>query len=203
MAIVTLDLHPGLAGGSRLPPLARHGQHASALEWACMLGLGLLGAMAAIFLRLQLGIPGHAILRTVLPVATGLALVPRHMAGSVISTTAVLAALGFQAAGVRAVDAPAMTSLLLTGPLLDLALLGVKPGWWLYVRMAVAGLLSNLSALASKIVLVLLGIHIAGGRAEQLGWVTAASYTACGLAAGLISAVCWFRLNSGRADQTA
>jgi hypothetical protein len=203
MAIALLDLHPGLAGGSRLPPLARPGQHASALEWACLLGLGLLAAVAAVFLRFRLGVPGHAILRTVLPVALGLALVPRHLAGSVISTTALLAALGFQAVGARGVGVPALTSLLLTGPLLDLALLGVKPGWLLYGRLAVAGLVSNLLALMSRPLLVLLGIHFGGGRAEQLGWVAVASYAACGLAAGLVSAVCWFRLRSGRAEGAA
>jgi hypothetical protein len=199
MAIVLLDLHPGLAGGSRLPRLARQGQHASAVEWACLLGLGLLAALAAVFLRFRLGVPGHAILRTVLPVALGLALVPRHLSGSLISSTAFVSALAFGAAGVRGVGVPALTSLLLTGPLLDLALLGAKPGWLLYGRLAAAGLLSNLLALASRPTLVLLGISF-GGRSEQLGWITVASYAACGLAAGLVSAACWFRLRSRRAE---
>jgi hypothetical protein len=202
MLTLLLGLHPGLSAGSRLPPLARRGQHASTLEWACLLGLGLLAGAAAVFLRLRLGVPGHAILRTVLPVALGLALVPRHLAGSVISTTAFLAALALQAAGVRGVGVPAMTSLLLTGPLLDLALAGARPGWRLYARLAVAGLASNLVALASRPALVLLGIHVGGGgRSEQLGWVTVASYAACGLAAGLISALCWFRLRSSREEK--
>jgi hypothetical protein len=204
MSSILLGLHPGLSAGSRLPSLARPGRNASALEWAGLIGLGLLAAGAAVFLRFRLGVPGHAILRTVLPVALGLALVPRFMAGSTMSTTAFLAALTLQAVGVRGVGVPAMTSLLLTGPLLDLALFGARPGWGLYGRMAVAGLASNLLALGSRPTLVLFGVHLGGaGRSEQLGWITVASYVACGLAAGLLSAVCWFRLHGAREEVPA
>jgi hypothetical protein len=203
MTTLLLGLHTGLSAGSRLPSLARPGRHATVLEWACLIGLGLLAASAAVFLRFRLGVPGHAILRTVLPVALGLALVPRHMCGSVISTTAFLAALGLAGYGVRGLGVPALTSLLLTGPLLDLAVTGARPGWWLYGRLALAGLASNLLALASRPTLVLLGFHLSGGRSEQLDWIAVASYAACGLAAGLISALCWFRLRSRREESAA
>jgi hypothetical protein len=207
MATVLLGLNPGLSAGSRLP-LTRPARSVSVLELACLLGLGVLAASAAVFLRLRLGVPGHAILRTVLPVALGLSLVPRHLAGSVIATTAFVTALGFQAYGVRGVGVPALTSLLLTGPLLDLALLGARPGWRLYGRLALAGLVSNLLALASRPTLLLLGIHLGGGggggggggRSEELDWVVVCSYAVCGLAAGLVSALCWFRLRAGRKE---
>jgi hypothetical protein len=203
MSTVLLRPHPGLSVGSRLPPLARQGRHAWALNWACLLGLGVLAALAAVLLRFRLGVPGHAILRTVLPVALGLAVVPRHLSGSVISGTAFASALALGAAGARGVGVPALTSLLLTGPLLDLALLGARPGWLLYGRMALAGLASNLLAFASRPTLLLLGVPFGVGRSEQLGWITPASYAACGLAAGLLSAACWFRLRAERPEGTA
>lgn len=202
MATVLLGLHPGLSASSRLPRLVRPGLRASVLEWACLLTLGMLAATAAVFLRLGLGVPGHAILRTVLPVALGLALVPRHFAGSAMSMTAFLTARAFQAGGFHGPGLPALTSLLLTGPLFDLALVGARPGWRLYARMALAGLVSNLLALGSRPTLLLIGFQFpSAGRSEQLGWITVVSYAACGLAAGLISAVCWFRLRGRRAEE--
>jgi hypothetical protein len=69
--------------------------------------------------------------------------------------------------------------------------------------MALAGLASNLLALASRPTLVLLGVHVGMGRSEQLGWMAVASYAGCGLAAGLISAACWFRLHSSPAEKAA
>jgi hypothetical protein len=65
------------------------------------------------FTDFNLQIPGHAILRAVLPMAIGLALVPRKNGGTVMG----VAALGGELPGLGA-----CTSLALLGPMLDLAL---------------------------------------------------------------------------------
>jgi hypothetical protein len=171
----------------------------SAAELACLLGLGLLAAIAELYVRPRLGLPGHAVLRTVLPFALGLALVPRQLAGSMMGATAFLTVVGLQRVGGPEVGLAAQTSLLATGPLLDLAAVGARPGWWLYARLTLAGLAANLLALGTRIGLVELGLALPpGGQAERLGWAgVAASYAAFGLAAGLVSAICWFRLRAG------
>src|SRR5262245_22783746 len=84
-----------------LSPPALGGRRASALGWACLVGLGLLAGLASIFLRLRLGVPGHAILRAALPAALGLALVPWRLSGCVVSGTAFASVLAAGALGVR------------------------------------------------------------------------------------------------------
>ena len=78
-------------------------------------------AVSASYLELLRQVPGHAILRSVLPMALGLACVPRRGAGCVMGGTALGTAtcLGLFGHGPGVGN---LTSLALTGPLLDLAL---------------------------------------------------------------------------------
>jgi hypothetical protein len=192
MASLSLPIHPGLSAGSRFGVLTTPGARSAVLGWGILLGLGLGTALATLFLRSPIRVPGHVILYTVLPLSLGLALVPRHLAGSVVSGSAFLLVLGFQWAGVPGMGLPAQLSMLLTGPLFDLATLGAKPGWRLYGQLTLAGLLSNLAAYASRPLLGLWGLSGGGGR---VGWDVVASFAACGLVAGLVGALCWFRLS--------
>src|SRR5690606_21832762 len=99
-------------------------------------------------IEMRLQIPGSAILKVVLPMAMGLALVPRHGAGCVMGAAAALTAGGLKWGGFggEGFSAGAMTSLIATGPLLDLALHRVSGGWRLYAAFAAAGLASNFLA---------------------------------------------------------
>src|SRR5437667_465366 len=81
------------------------------------------------------GLPGHAILRGVLPLTLGLALVPRRFSGSVMGCSAVLTLLVLRGASGPSLGPAAVAALLLTGPLMDLALWNARPGWRLYVRL--------------------------------------------------------------------
>jgi len=190
-----LSVHPGLAGNSRLPVVAQPGQRLHAAEILLLLGAGLAATLATAFFELGLRIPGHAIIRAVFPMSLGLALAPRRMGGMVMGTSALGSALVLGAGGFAAIGAGAMTSLALTGPLLDLALWRAKRGWRLYLGFATAGLASNLAALSVRAGTKLFGLGH-GGAQPFAEWLPQAigTYALCGLLAGLISALVWFQL---------
>lgn len=164
----------------------------SSADLAVLIACGLLAAAGVVFVDLDARLPGHAILRGVLPLALGLALVPRRGAGLVMGGSALAGLAGLSLVG-RGAGVGASTSLVLLGPLLDLAAARARSGRWLYLTFGLAGLAANLAALVVR----------GGAKAGGLGgggrllsdWLTVApiSYAACGLAAGLISAVVFFR----------
>jgi hypothetical protein len=89
-----------------------------------------------------------------------------------------------------------MTSLLATGPLLDVALRWGRGGTRLYVAFVAAGAASNALAFVVRGTAKALAVSgLAGGRAFGGWWPQAlATYAAAGVVAGLISAGAWFRL---------
>ena len=214
-----LRVHEGLLASSRVPSLCRPERAISAIELAVLVLLGFSAAAATMLLDFSLRIPGHAILRSVFPMALGLALVPRQAAGSIMGASAVATAFLFHA-GDASGSPGAMTSLALTGPLLDLALLGAKSPWRLYLGFVLAGLGSNLAAFfvrwsvrAMDVVPRVAGGGGGGGGGRGGGggggggrggggggaisiddWLALApwTYIACGILAGLLSALIWF-----------
>jgi hypothetical protein len=126
--------------------------------------------------------------------ALGLALVPRRGAGTVMGGSALATALLLGAARGGGAGAGALTSLSLTGPLLDLALWGAERGWRLYLGIVLAGLGSNLVALLVRGGLKAL-VPGSGRRPAEEWWASAPlTYPICGILAGLLSAFVWFRL---------
>jgi hypothetical protein len=200
-----LRVHEGLLTSSRMPALSRPGQAVSAIELAVLGLLGAAAAAATMLLDLRLRIPGHAILQSVFPMALGMALVPRRLAGSIMGASALATALLFQAVGAGG-GPGALTSLALTGPLLDLALLGATRPWRLYLGFVLAGLGSNLAAFFVRWGFRAIDlVHRAGGGGGGGGrrmaeWLALApwTYTLCGLLAGLLSALVWFHLRRRR-----
>jgi hypothetical protein len=193
MSASSLTVNPALVDSSRFPFLIHAGSRTALRDWGLLLGLGALAAVLATSLEFRLRLPGHAILRGVLPLTLGLALVPRRFSGSVMGASAVLTLLVLRQAAGIAVGSAAVTALVLTGPLLDLALWNARPGWRLYLRLALAGLACNGLALA---------VHLAfpsGGGGMRGTWPLALyTYPLFGLLAGLLGAFCWFRLGGGR-----
>jgi hypothetical protein len=189
-----LQIHGGLAINSRLPALARDQEGLRVAEILFLLGTGAVAALASAFLDLGLRIPGHAIIRAVFPMAFGLAVVPRQLGGSVMGTGALATALVVKAGGAGALGLGALTSLLLTGPMLDLALWQAKRGWRLYLGFALAGLASNLVAMAVRGGIKVGGFDsLHGVPLAQWLPVAAGTYALCGALAGLISALVWFQ----------
>lgn len=73
--------------------------------------------------------------------ALGLSLAPRRMGGMVMGSAALCSVLVTKAGGLGTIGVGALTSLALTGPLLDAALWRARSGWRLYLAFAIAGLL--------------------------------------------------------------
>lgn len=184
---------PVLLSRSRLPTLSRSDDAMTALEWAALVGIGALAACAVTFWDWKVKLPGHAILRAVFPMSFGLALAPRRVAGSIMGASALLTTLLLGLGGVSGPGAGAMTSLCLTGPILDAAVALTRRSGRVYLGLACAGLVSNLAALAVRAAGKHFGFE-SGGGSWATWWPRAViSYPLCGLAAGLLSAVVWFQ----------
>jgi hypothetical protein len=109
--------------------------------------------------------------------------------------------LGLRAWGLSRGGSGAWTSLALTGPFLDLAARRARPGWRLYLGFSLAGLVSNLVALGVRASTKALGWEHAGKRQLPEWWPEAiGTYAACGLVAGLLSALLWFHLAAARPE---
>lgn len=190
-----MRVHGGLAINSRLPALAREHEGLRGAEIAFLLGTGAVAALASAFLDFGLRIPGHAIIRAVFPMAFGLAVVPRQFAGTMMGAGALVTAGMIRAGGWGGLGLGAMTSLLLTGPMLDLALWRARRGWRLYLGFAVAGLMCNLAAFVVRGGVKFGGLDSVTGR-PVAAWLPVAvgTYALCGVLAGLISALVWFHL---------
>ena len=191
----TLRLHPGLSTSSRLRRLTRTDDVISAAEWAALVGIGILTAASSTLVDLHLRVPGHAILKVVFPIAAGLALVPRRGAGSIIGGSAFVTAVSLRMGGYggAGLGFGALTSLTVIGPLLDWMLRHARSSRSLYLGFILAGLAGNLLALFVRGTLKGLGLEHAGGRPLSV-WMSQAviTYTLCGMAAGLLSALVWF-----------
>ncbi len=198
MAVSALAIHEALHDSARVPSLAAVGRRLSALEVVTLLAAGAAAAFAMAYVRLGLRIPGHAILLAVFPMAWGLALAPRRLAGSVMSAGAFATAWALASTGTR-FGSGAFVSLCLTGPLLDVALARARRGWRLYLGFVTAGLAANLLAFVSRAVTKLAGAELPGMR-PLAGWWSQAlvTYTLCGAVAGLVSAAFWFQLRDRR-----
>jgi hypothetical protein len=200
MSIVTLAPHDGLWEGSRLRGLTSSGARIRAHELAFLALSGFVAAVVSAYLEFRLRIPGHAILRAVLPMALGLAVVPRRGAGTVMGVSALVSGLGIRmlhpAVGL---SLGALASLTLTGPLLDLALRHARGGWRLYGGFALAGLGANVVAFLARGGAKALGLEHLGARPLGEWMVTASvSYVICGLLAGLVSGAIWFQATRPR-----
>lgn len=192
-----------LRRAARVPGIAEApDRRVTALEWATLLGAGITASLLTNLLRLRLGIPGSSIVFVAFPLALGFALVPRRgsgfvMAGGAFATSAALGALGVRLDGVGA-----QASLLLTGPLLDLALRQGGEGWRLYGAFIAACTASNACAFAVRLLARLAGIggagHGGGGGRSAAAWLPEAvwTYGFAGLLAGLISVAAWFQLRN-------
>jgi hypothetical protein len=184
-----------LRDSSRVPILSRSAK-ISLAELACLLAFGAIAALAIGFLHISLRVPGHAILRGALPMAMGLALVPRRSAGILMSIGAGLTATAMSAAQIGTFPSTALLSVLVFGPVLDVALLGRATGWWLYARFMLAGAAANLVAFALKMAGFQLGIEALGGSGQFMRFAMptiVASYVLCGALAGFLGAVVGFR----------
>jgi hypothetical protein len=194
-------VHDGLSAAARFPALVRTQARISVIEVAILLTCGIGAAVAVGFVKLGLGIPGHAIVLAALPMAFGLAAAPRRLAGTIMGAGACGTALLVTAAGSTTYGSGAIVSLSLLGPLLDVAVRNARHGWLVYAALVAAGVSANLLALASRAATKVLGLD-AGSRPFDSWWLQAiGTYTLSGIVAGLLGAMCWFHFRDRRERQ--
>ena len=191
-------VNDGLVGAARFPSLMRTRSRVSAIELLLLLSCGAAAAAAVAYVKLSLRIPGHSIVLAALPLVLGLSLAPRRLAGSVMSAGAVGTAWLLTAASGASFGAGSSVSLLLIGPMMDVAVRHARRGWRVYAALVLAGVATNLLALGSRAAFKLLGLDFGGARPFDSWWLQASvTYTLSGVAAGLLGALCWFHFNAG------
>ncbi len=191
----------GLALAGRIPALARLRKRISAAEILLLILCGAAAAASSGFIRLGMRLPGHSIVLSMIPMALGLALAPRRFSGCIMSAGAFGTAASLSFLGLAHYGSGASISLCLMGPMMDLAVAKVRSGWRLYLRLMLAGIGTNLLALASRSVSKLLGLDMASMRPFDTWWAQAIfTYTISGAVAGLIGALCFFRLRSQQSE---
>ena len=85
--------------------------------------------------------------------------------------------------------------------MMDIALRQARGGWRVYTALVLAGVSSNLLALASRAASKLLGLDLDGARPFDSWWLQALiTYTLSGVVAGLLGAFCWFHFNARTAN---
>lgn len=182
-----------LQSASRLPPINREAR-ISAAEIASLVACGVIAALCVGLIHMPLRLPGHAILRAVLPMAMGFALVPRRSSGSIMSVTMAVTAIGMSAGSMGRFPPSAILSIAALGPFLDLLVTNVKC-WQICLRFALAGAGANLIAFAARVAASSVGWDLPGARQFTSFWSLAlVSFFLCGAFAGLLSSAIWFRL---------
>ena len=182
-------------------PIALTGQRLeleldSTITLAALACVGIATAIATAYVKLHLGISGHAIVLTVAPTVLGVGLFPRRWAGTTIACSALVTALALRFTGGALVGPSALTAFVATGVLVDAVMSRRWSGLPLYAALIGAGLLANVAAFGAHLIeTAAIGV-IAGGKP----WIVQiASYAACGGAAGALSAALAFQLRPKRA----
>ena len=196
-------VHDGLVGAARVPSLVRAGSRITAAELLLLLTCGAAAAAAVAYVKLSLRIPGHSIVLAALPMVLGLSLAPRRLAGSMMSAGAVGTAWLLTALGGASYGSGSSVSLLLLGPMMDVAVRHARGGWRVYSALVLSGVATNLLALGSRAGFKVLGLDLAAGARPFDSWWLQASvtYTLSGVVAGLLGALCWFHFNDRTSDR--
>ena len=191
-------VEPELALRARTPAIGKLERPIQGLELAMLFAMGVGAAAAAQFIEWKLKTPGHAIVRTIVPLAIGLAIVPRKGAALSMGGVAAGSVLAFQGSQLGTAGLGALTSLLLCGLALELVGTRATSGWRLYVGFGLAGLAVNLAAFAVQFGAKWMNLGGAGGGSLEK-WLprAAITYPLCGILAGLLCATILFRFKAG------
>ena len=195
MSFESLPLVPDLSRSARLGPLGRAGGIGQ-VEIAALVGLGVTAALLTTLIDFNLRIPGHHIIYAMFPLALGFALVPRALAGTIMSGSAGATVLAMGLVGARTPGVGVLTGLVLLGPLLDRALRWGGAGVRLYGAFIVAGALANIAAFLVRGLAKYTGVGGLAGTRPFSAWLSVAvwTYLISGMLAGLLSAAAWFQL---------
>jgi hypothetical protein len=195
VALELLPVVPYLSRSARLEPLGGAGR-VGHVEIAALIGLGGTASLLTTLIDFNLRIPGHHILYAMFPFALGFALVPRALAGTIMSGSAVVTVLAIGVAGGHTPGVGVLTGLALSGPLLDRALRWGRGGTRLYGAFIAGGALANIAAFLIRALAKYTGVGGPAGTRPFGAWIAVAvwTYLVCGVLAGLLSAAAWFQL---------
>jgi hypothetical protein len=105
---------------------------------------GIIAGISVSNLKLSIGIPGHAIIKVMIPMALGLSLAPARSAGSIMGISGLITAfIGQTLTEGPGTGTGAYTSLVCTGVLMDFTLYFANTGWKLYTGLMVSGLIAK------------------------------------------------------------
>jgi hypothetical protein len=158
------------------------------LDFFILAAAGMVAACALALVPTPIRVPGHAILKAALPIAAGVALVARPMAGTLASSFGLLASAILMLLGMGHLSMAAMVSLVSFGPAVDFALRNTSGKWHTLFRLSLAGLAANLLAFSVRWGSALFQndlLHSLGSR--QFVASALLSFVVCGLAAGGIA----------------
>lgn len=157
---------------------------------------GMLAGISVSYIKLSIGIPGHAIIKIMIPMALGLAIAPVRSAGAIMGISGLITAfIGQTLLGSLGTGTGAYTGLVCTGVLMDFTLYFANTGWKLYSGLMVSGLIANLIALYVR----------SGFKSffkinfyDYHTWFQTAafSYPICGLLAGFLCALLVFKFRN-------
>lgn len=193
---------PSLDEARRFARPALHSEGVATAEWAILLGAGALSAIVSLTIG-SFRVPGSSILQAVLPMAGGMALVPRRGSGLAMGTTALATGMimtRLSAWGVPHVNPSELARLLLLGVCLEVGPARIGDKRWVYLWFILAGLSANLLGFVIKLGMAQMGLEGLGGRG--MPWIVRlASFALCGTVAGGISAAIFFRRGTSCSPQ--
>lgn len=191
-----------LALASRFGSPAREGERISVREIALLLVAGMTAAVAVAVVAPGLRLPGSAILRAGIPLAAGIAFVPRRGAGTVTAIGGLCGWAVLSATGIGRWQPASVVGLVALGPVIDVLLFRNPPSSLpLYLRFAIAGMVANGLAFAVRVLTAWSDLDTAGPRPRiAFGPATLASFLGFGLAAGLLGAIVAFRARPAARD---
>ena len=184
----TLDVASGLVARS----------DSRSVRVALLISLGLASAALHTWLKLRLGIPGHAAIKWLVPILLARCLVPMRGSASIASTSAAVGLFAFGGLGLRWPALLTWASFWLVGPALDgytwlvarLAVRreGTRTSSWIrtLVLVALAGVVGNYAHLLLKLSFQVMRPHH-GRLGLSAGGYVATTYLVFGLVAGVLA----------------
>ena len=187
------QINPVIESRSRLIFLTGSRRLVFSQNLILLVGFGILSGLAVSQIKLSLGIPGHAIIKIMIPMSIGLSMAPVRSAGAIMGISGLITAfIGQTFTEGPGTGTGAYTSLVCVGVLLDLTLYWANNGWRLYLGLMMSGLIANIFALFVRSGFKsFLKINIF----DFSTWFQTASFTypICGLIAGFLCALLVFK----------
>lgn len=192
--IAAMPLNATLAGARRVSLPNGTERTIAVSEFAFLCGMGALAAALSATLH-GWRIPGSNLLQSVLPMAAGLAMVPRRGSGAVMGTSAVITTMAIAGLGGVQITPSTFARLFLLGACLDVATAAVARWGNVWLWFVLAGVAANMLGFLFKAACAQVGWEGLGGARWPFDFwpYRAASFAVCGALTGGLSGMLFFR----------